>query len=136
MAYADPEKRREYLRRYAAKNRDKIRASQKRMDHARYHADPEAAKARVRAYQLKKNFGLTEERYQEMLDCQGGVCAICRRKPGKIRLAVDHNHLTGQVRKLLCGSCNTGLGSFAESVHRLKEAIAYLEEHDFEYSTY
>lgn len=52
----------------------------------------------------------TAQRYQRLLAAQDGRCALCRREPRKIRLALDHNHKTGAVRGLLCGRCNYTLG--------------------------
>jgi hypothetical protein len=65
-------------------------------------------------------------------------CAICDQPEGAIdphskkprKLAVDHNHVTGAVRALLCTNCNTGLGRFDDSRELLRRAIAYLEKHD------
>jgi hypothetical protein len=34
---------------------------------------------------------------------QGGLCTICRAVPGTF---VDHSHRTGQVRGILCFTCN------------------------------
>jgi Recombination endonuclease VII len=48
--------------------------------------------------------------YPELFEAQGGVCAICGKPPGERALHVDHDHETGQVRGLLCYSCNTKLG--------------------------
>lgn len=68
-----------------------------------------ACKARARlAATLKYNFGITVERYEEMLARQGGVCAICKRRPGKRRLAVDHDHSCCPGRRS-CGKCVRGL---------------------------
>ena len=65
-----------------------------------------------------------------MLDEQGGGCAICQKTPEENgrRLAVDHNHTTGDVRGLLCTQCNVGLGNLGDSVERLRSAIRYLNE--------
>ena len=41
-----------------------------------------------------------------MLVAQGGVCAICKFPPKAVRLSVDHDHITGRVRGLLCNVCN------------------------------
>lgn len=60
---------------------------------------------------LKVKYGITVERYEFMLQAQGGVCKICNKKcRSGNRLAVDHCHETGRVRGLLCGVCNTRLG--------------------------
>lgn len=66
--------------------------------------------------------------YDELCRLQGGVCAICGRAPkaGK-HLHVDHDHETGEVRGLLCFSCNVGIGNFGNDVERLQRAIDYLE---------
>jgi len=54
--------------------------------------------------------------------------AIVDKRTGRPRmLAVDHNHVTGQIRSLLCMSCNQGLGNFQEDLQRLKKAVSYLE---------
>lgn len=76
--------------------------------------------------QLRK-YGLTPESYAQLLDKQGGVCAICSKQEEGKRLAVDHDHESGKVRGLLCGQCNTGLGKFYDNVDTLSKAILYLQ---------
>lgn len=93
-------------------------------------ANPEADR---RKYLLRK-FNITLEEYNELLDKQGGVCAICgdeervirRAKSGKEMLAVDHCHDTGKIRGLLCFKCNTGIGALGDSVEGLERALSYL----------
>lgn len=60
-----------------------------------------------RAGHLRRKYGITEEQYARLLAYQLDVCYICARppKPGK-NLQVDHDHVTGLVRGLLCWSCN------------------------------
>ena len=73
---------------------------------------------RDRNEKLWRRFRLTTSDYEAMLESQGGVCALCKKpetvvdpRTGKPRrLAVDHNHRTGIVRKLLCWRCNARLG--------------------------
>jgi len=76
--------------------------------------------------QLKNKFGITLEQYNEMLESQGGVCAICKQSCGTGKsLAVDHCHKTKKIRGLLCQHCNTGFGQFRENREYLISAIAY-----------
>lgn len=76
---------------------------------------------------LATRYGLTEEGYKEMLEKQGGVCAICsKREINGLSLAIDHDHRTGKVRGLLCRMCNTGLGSLGDTVESLETALRYL----------
>jgi hypothetical protein len=79
-------------------------------------------------------YGVDSARYQEMLHEQGGVCAICGQREkitayasGKTKdLAVDHDHVTGAVRALLCLACNTAIGLFNEDPALLDKAKSYL----------
>lgn len=73
-------------------------------------------------------YGITLEDYEQMLEEQEGVCAICSDPPNGTRpLSVDHNHETGAVRALLCGHCNAALGHAREDPARLHNMVAYLD---------
>ena len=77
---------------------------------------------------LRRTYGITLDNYNAMYEAQNGLCAICG-KPDEVegrRLAVDHNHDTGQVRALLCGNCNRGLGNFQDDTNMLVKATRYL----------
>jgi hypothetical protein len=84
---------------------------------------------------LKKRYGITIDRYNEMLTEQRGCCALCRKaesneiKGKVVSLAVDHDHKTGAVRALLCSACNTALGLFNDDTALLDAAKAYLQSH-------
>ena len=82
---------------------------------------------------FEKRYGITLRRYEELLREQGGVCKLCGKpewviQSGKLRLlSVDHDHLTGEVRGLLCSNCNRALGLLNEDTDLLKRAIEYLQ---------
>jgi len=70
---------------------------------------------------------MSEADFQAMLLAQGGTCAICSASDwGKRGPMVDHDHLTGRVRGILCGRCNTALGMLKDSAGLLRSAIWYL----------
>lgn len=68
----------------------------------------ERAVANRRRHHLLKTYGISLEQYEELLNRQQGCCAICERHYSefKTRLAIDHNHFTGEIRGLLCTYCN------------------------------
>jgi len=84
---------------------------------------------------LRRRYGISIDRYNEMLADQNGCCAICgKAEANEIRgkvvaLAVDHCHDTGTVRALLCSACNTALGLFNDDVALLAKAQAYVVYH-------
>ena len=61
---------------------------------------------------------------------QDGRCAICCREQDSKRLAVDHDHHTGQVRGLLCSDCNRGIGLLQDNALNLLAAYHYLNSYD------
>lgn len=102
---------------------------------AQYKPESRLRRAKQSAAVRKHLRGITPADYQEMVERQGGKCAICgrpetaSRNGRRIALAVDHDHETGQIRKLLCTTCNTGLGSFRENPALLAAAFDYLKGH-------
>ena len=82
-------------------------------------ANPE----KVRAADRRKNYGVTQGRFDALFAAQRGVCAICKEREAN---SVDHCHGTGRIRALLCRACNAGLGLFGERPERLRAAAEYL----------
>ena len=80
-------------------------------------------------YQLKRDYGITLEQYDERLEQQNYSCLICGSHKDLFSkdLAVDHCHSTGKIRGLLCKNCNTGIGNFKDDVEIMKRAIEYIE---------
>lgn len=82
---------------------------------------------------IKREYGLTEIEYRALYRAQGGRCYVCRKAAGRTkRLGVDHDHLTGEVRGLVCtGSlnamtCNRLIAIYNRS--QLLRAVAMLSE--------
>lgn len=71
-------------------------------------------------------YGLAPGEYASRLAAQGGRCAICGKKPQRRRLAVDHNHFSGEVRGLLCYFCNSALGIWEFDRDTARRAAEYL----------
>lgn len=94
----------------------------------KYWTTPKGKESR-RNCKLKGTYGITIEEYDNIFKDQGEGCAICGiSKPGggKGRFRVDHDHITGKIRGLLCDKCNIGLGCFNDKTEILTKAIQYL----------
>ena len=88
-------------------------------------------KDRKKENTLKRKYGLTLEDYIKMLQEQNGSCAICFVKAEEQKnkvLVVDHNHLTGEVRSLLCSQCNVAIGLLKENQEVILRAAEYLKK--------
>jgi len=128
VAY-NPEFYQQNKERFAAKSKAWREANKERAKENRrrnYVENKEANLLYSKAYNLKRNFNLTTEEYAQMLEKQGGVCAICSKTCTR-SLAVDHDHITGVVRGLLCNNCNRGLGHLQDDVTILENAVSYLK---------
>lgn len=91
-----------------------------------YHLEIPSSKRRDG--HLRRTYGISSADYDAMLGRQGGGCAICHAAPtwNKPVLPVDHDHLTGRVRSLLCHRCNIVLGLVSEDVLLLEAMEDYL----------
>ena len=98
------------------------------MQRGYYKANPE----RYRERNYRDSYGITLEQYDEMLQGQGGGCASCHGQvPGGGRFHVDHNHVTGEVRGLLCHGCNTAAGLCQDNPAVLRGLANYLEDRGY-----
>ena len=123
---ANKERLAEYQRQYRKKNKEKLKAIKK----AYMVSRKEEKKKYDRQRRLKLGYGMSIGDYERMLIDQDGRCSICGKPPHEGRsLHVDHNHKTGEIRKLLCFSCNSLIGYAKENTEILKMAILYLENH-------
>ncbi|MDE1840063.1 MAG: endonuclease VII domain-containing protein, partial [Thaumarchaeota archaeon] len=104
---------------YYEKNKEKVLTRSREWA----SANVDKRKRIARTYQVGL-YGLTVEQYEVMHRRQEGKCLICDQQ--KV-LVVDHNHQTNEVRGLLCGSCNRGIGLLKDDIMNLTKAIAYLE---------
>lgn len=76
-------------------------------------------------------YGLSVQKFEEMLEAQDHACGICRKKFSAWSVpVVDHDHANGLVRGLLCRGCNTGLGSFGDDPTALCAAAEYAMYHN------
>jgi len=76
---------------------------------------------------LKAKYGLSAQDWDDIYDSQLGRCAICLIPLVESRPHVDHDHISGKVRGILCHTCNPGLGYFKDDVEILQRAINYLK---------
>ncbi len=74
-------------------------------------------------------YGLTRESFLGMCAAQGDLCAICA-GPFDGTPQVDHDHATGEVRGILCGRCNRGIGYFGDTPDLLRTAADYIDSHN------
>lgn len=84
---------------------------------------------------LVASHGLEECSYLILLNCQDGVCKICKQPPTNKPLFVDHCHKNNIIRGLLCHSCNIGLSNFKDNPELFREAARYLEEFEERHAT-
>lgn len=137
MPFKNKEDRKAYQKQYHAQwyQKNKEKRNQQIAEYEKTKPE-EWRKSIGRKHHLKSRYQLTPEEYQIKLKEQNYKCAICDkdvidniRGNNVVALSVDHNHSTGQVRKLLCHGCNTGLGHFREDPELLIKASEYLKNY-------
>jgi len=76
---------------------------------------------------IKWKYDLNREEYLDLYKKQNGRCALCRKNlhlPNRLlktNIHVDHNHMTGEVRGMLCMNCNVNLGWYLNKKDRVNE---------------
>lgn len=119
-----------------ARNKDNLSTwcKQCRAEYAKFYRamNKEKIKRKQRDIRYKESYGISLEDYDKILEKQGNKCACCgsteaSKSPGKwANFCVDHCHLTGKVRGLLCNSCNIGIGKLGDNLDGVLNAVSYL----------
>lgn len=109
---------------YYQKNRDS------RLEY--YHRNKDYLNRNRRKYFYKSTYGISLDSVEDMREEQEYRCYICGTPETDLTrgLCLDHNHITGQNRKLLCNNCNNLLGHAKENTDILSKAIEYIDEHN------
>lgn len=116
---------RERARRWRQENTSAVRGYQQNY----YTENREDLSHRRRENHRKRRYDLTPQKFSEMLASQDGKCAVCKTPEprGKTSWHVDHDHETGQIRGILCITCNIALGMLHDDPARCRAAADYLD---------
>ena len=96
-----------------------------------YQKNPEESALKRFKQRLVREYKLTYEDYKLLVKNQNNACAICNKSLGKnMFVHVDHCHISGSVRGILCRWCNLGLGHFKDSIENLESAQKYLQKYN------
>lgn len=133
---ANPDKQKEYRRRYDEKHPGRSRKQRVAATKAWRKRNPKKFREAHRKYQLnwrlQKKFGITIQQRDAMLAAQGGKCKGCGSDTPNWKgdWHVDHCHKTNKVRGILCHNCNTALGRVKDSPDVLRNLARYLESNE------
>ena len=127
-------KRKKYIKEWKIKNKDRILGvsriwAKKNIEklatraRLRYQKNPQKELDRVRF----KKYGISGDEYREIIKKQGERCPICGNSILK-NLSVDHDHVTGKIRGLICNACNLAIANAGDSPDRLRAMAEYLEK--------
>lgn len=122
------QKKKEYQKRYRQNPDVKIRNKEYSKKYWAEHL-PKLRECQ-RKDALRKQYNISVDEWQILFEKQQGRCAVCGIHQSELRkrLGVDHNHLTGEIRGLLCDDCNMGLGRLKTDYGGdiLKKALEYI----------
>ena len=122
MTYADPEKKKAYIKEWRKKNKEKIsnQCRKWKKEHPEH----------MRNYYYLYKYGITYEDRNNMIIEQDGICAnpLCDTKFSDLdstKIHIDHDHDTGKIRGILCNLCNLLEGYVDKNAKRIFGIIEY-----------
>lgn len=98
----------------------------KERDRIRNAANYQKNKDKYKWGHISRKYGLSQSAWEDLFDGQGSCCAMCGEGEDFV---VDHHHISGMIRGILCRKCNTMLGMARDNPAFLAAGIEYLEKH-------
>ena len=80
---------------------------------------------------LLLKYGMSALAWNTLFEAQGFCCAVCKStEPGRKdkQWHTDHDHVTKEVRGILCLNCNAAMGLVKDDPNRLRMLAEYLEK--------
>ncbi len=115
-----------YRKKYFIQNKEIILKKQKEY----YNKNKEKIKKQRKNYQTIRKYGITLKERDIMLQKQDNKCAICKNNTFTgYDWSIDHSHLDGKTRGILCNRCNSLLGMAKDNIKILENAISYLQKY-------
>lgn len=108
---------------------NKYNSSRCKPCHQKHKRDNPNTPKNRKSEKLKLRYGITYDEWELMRERENFSCMICGITEEEIgrKLDVDHCHITGKVRGVLCNQCNTTLGHAKDNIAILESAIEYLK---------
>ena len=126
--------RQKYMKNYYLQNKEKLlKVSKNYSLKTNYSTQNKYRKSHIeqvrvlrKEYKLRIRYGITPKQHELMIINQDNRCTVCKEKSTRT-LQIDHDHITGKVRGLLCFNCNGALGHVKDSIFTLYKLADYLE---------
>lgn len=101
----------------------------------RYINNKEKHKEKGKQWRYKKIYGIEYKVFEQMIKKQNNKCFICNKDfvTGSVsdaKAVLDHCHITGKLRKILCNRCNSAMGWFEDNPELLEKAANYLRSNN------
>ena len=114
---------------------DKCKKQQKKYyeTYMKKHRQTKDGREMLRNNTLKSRYGITAKEHKSIWQKQNGCCDLCGSPLQYENVHTDHNHITNNIRGLVCQQCNHGLGLFyvdEKGIDILYKAIDYIKRHD------
>jgi len=112
--------RTKYMREWYFANKERTAERRHAASKRWYAGNKERSAEQSKTTQLRLYYGITPQQKDRMVEDQSGKCAICQAEFKSTRTThVDHCHETGEIRAILCHSCNVKLGRFEKQSARV-----------------
>lgn len=85
---------------------------------------PKVKKERCKKEALRR-YSISEDLYYKIKKVKN--CQCCSRKISSSEVCIDHCHISGTIRGVLCSTCNLSIGGLGDTMEGVQKALNYLK---------